>query len=401
MMIEITPLDPLFFRDGKPFAMSEETWADIIFPPNPSTIYGALRTTYFSKNFEDFPKANTNEDPTKDLHIKNIFLKVRGKDGIVDYVFHTPYDIVSEKGEGDDNSLLKLNLVPLSKTKAVADFPLEYILEVPKNKVGKRLDGKFLGKDEFSQYIREDKIPYVSTKALYSLNIFTVQEPKIGIRRDNATHSSKEGHLYRVNMVRFSGKVFENEKACTLSILIDFDFGDGKNEKFPKRGVMKLGGEGKVAKYEVLQNTKEMEDVFSFKPSLNGKKTYFKLYLHTPAVFSGGWIPDIVRVEQNNKYIGEVKKGNKKVRFKLIGFVSGKPLYIGGFEMRAKRNDHFVVYPKPMKKAVPAGSVYFFEVLEGEDLSPLLENYNGKSICTSEQYKKEGYGIVYVGKVEI
>ncbi|MCM8808372.1 MAG: hypothetical protein NC926_10645, partial [Candidatus Omnitrophica bacterium] len=44
MWIKISPNDTLFFRSGRPFAMGFETWTDTIFPPYPSTIYGALRT---------------------------------------------------------------------------------------------------------------------------------------------------------------------------------------------------------------------------------------------------------------------------------------------------------------------------------------------------------------------
>lgn len=43
-IIEIQALGTLFFRDGKPFTMGAETYAEGIFPPLPSTIYGALRT---------------------------------------------------------------------------------------------------------------------------------------------------------------------------------------------------------------------------------------------------------------------------------------------------------------------------------------------------------------------
>lgn len=39
-----TPDDVLFFRDGKPSALGEDHYLASLFPPNPSTLYGALRT---------------------------------------------------------------------------------------------------------------------------------------------------------------------------------------------------------------------------------------------------------------------------------------------------------------------------------------------------------------------
>ena len=56
MILELQPLDTLFFRDGKPFNKGEENWADAIFPPFPATIYGALRTAYFNEHIEIFEK---------------------------------------------------------------------------------------------------------------------------------------------------------------------------------------------------------------------------------------------------------------------------------------------------------------------------------------------------------
>jgi CRISPR-associated protein Cmr3 len=39
-----TPDDVLFFRDGKPSTLGEDHYLASLFPPNPSTLYGALRT---------------------------------------------------------------------------------------------------------------------------------------------------------------------------------------------------------------------------------------------------------------------------------------------------------------------------------------------------------------------
>ncbi|MDY6993910.1 MAG: type III-B CRISPR module-associated Cmr3 family protein, partial [Pseudomonadota bacterium] len=76
MNIRIRPLDTFFFRDGKPFSSGQETWADGVFPPSPSTLYGALRAIYFSHHPEQFKKANTVEDPSLNLKIKGIFLEI-------------------------------------------------------------------------------------------------------------------------------------------------------------------------------------------------------------------------------------------------------------------------------------------------------------------------------------
>ncbi len=69
MIIKINPVDTLLFRDGKPFSMGENTWPDTVFPPYPSVIYGALRSTYFANHINELGKANREDDPTKKLRI--------------------------------------------------------------------------------------------------------------------------------------------------------------------------------------------------------------------------------------------------------------------------------------------------------------------------------------------
>lgn len=73
--IEIQALDTLFFRDGKPFDMGDDNWAEGIFPPPPSVIYGALRSAYFAEHPENMALANTDNDPTKEIRINQIFIR--------------------------------------------------------------------------------------------------------------------------------------------------------------------------------------------------------------------------------------------------------------------------------------------------------------------------------------
>ncbi len=49
--------------------MGENTWPDTVFPPYPSVIYGALRSTYFANHINELGKANREDDPTKKLRI--------------------------------------------------------------------------------------------------------------------------------------------------------------------------------------------------------------------------------------------------------------------------------------------------------------------------------------------
>ena len=48
MLFELIPDGKLLFRDGKPFSMGADIWAESVFPPAPQVIYNALRTGFIA-----------------------------------------------------------------------------------------------------------------------------------------------------------------------------------------------------------------------------------------------------------------------------------------------------------------------------------------------------------------
>lgn len=72
-----------------------------------------------------------------------------------------------------------------------------------------------------------------------------------------------------------------------------------------------------------------------------------------------------------------------------------RPAVVGGWDLAAGR-------PKPTRRAVPAGSVYFFELEDG-DVDALFDRYFGQSICREDDATtlnddgKQGLGLAYLG----
>jgi len=82
------------------------------------------------------------------------------------------------------------------------------------------------------------------------------------------------------------------------------------------------------------------------------------------------------------------KNGNK-LKLKLLTAAVGKYSCIGGWDLVKKR-------PKPMFKAIPAGSVYYFELLEGK-WEDVIDQFHFQK--HTDFYEKEGYGMTMVGAV--
>jgi CRISPR-associated protein Cmr3 len=216
------------------------------------------------------------------------------------------------------------------------------------------------------RYLRGNENKTIIKKLSDTVNF----EPKVGIGRDNNTHTTDESKLYRVGMRRLSEKKEFGKDINTLSLVVEIE---GLNIK--SNGIMKLGAEGKAAVYsEVSKNA----DFFSEEELKEINSNSFKLYLTSPAFFELGSNPDF----KNNTLL-------KGLDLELSEMCVGKPISIGGFDMKKG-------CPKPMRKAVPSGSVYYLKS-KSKTFNEIYKQLNGKSI--SEFLPNEGYGIAYVGVI--
>jgi len=79
------------------------------------------------------------------------------------------------------------------------------------------------------------------------------------------------------------------------------------------------------------------------------------------------------------------------VKLNLVSACTGRWKPISGWSLEKGRRG-----PKPIRRLVPAGSVYFFEVLEG-DASALAKNLWLRSVCDDEQDRRDGFGLALWG----
>ena len=361
--LQLEALDTLFFKDGKPFSLGEDTWADGIFPPPPSVLYGALRTATMSGELgsEALSSAVAN---TSSLSITFIAYFIDGNE-----CFPIPADVVESKDKTSNVDLLEADkkryeviALPIQKLQVgvvsshnnagLAVFP-RYSEE--NQDVLESVSQGFLPRADIEAYLREDTHKLQAIK----LSDFLVSEAKIGIKRNRATKSTGDdgGELYRVGMNR----------AKSFSIIVSYHMQNGHDQTSP---LIRLGAEGKVAKGDL-----HMRRTWKGPQGLSSKR--IKLYLSTPCAFEGDYLePEKI----------DLLRGRG---LKLVGLSTGKPVKLGGFDMELGK-------PKPMLSVYPVGSVFYFESQE----SITLDELQGKSIASTineVNYADQGFGLAYFG----
>ncbi|NTV18040.1 MAG: type III-B CRISPR module-associated protein Cmr3 [Bacteroidales bacterium] len=357
--IELEALDTLFFRDGKPFTMGEDSWAEGIFPPLPSVIYGALRTAYFSEDIERF-KTIKKKDDSALLRITSYCFKYGSR-----IYFPMPLDLIevghsTKKWPRKELSFLKLNTQ--DQKNFASSVPTSHFLQPDIQNFDVIEDG-IINSLDLANYLAVS----ISFADYHSLNDFTFLEPKVGIGLNNDTRAAKDGQLYRVGMQRLD----------QLSFVVGFEF--EQLDSIP--AMIRLGGEGKAVQCQSIESKKVLQKISIQMPSTLGKR--FKLYLATPALFTDGWKPSWMTTDYSE---------HNGIKIRLLAAAVGKAVPVGGFDIQKKE-------PKAMRKAVPAGSVYYLELENETDNTRLEQLFHQKSISEIADSQKQGFGITFVGGV--
>jgi len=356
---ELNPYDILLFRDGRPLGLGGRAYS--IFPPFPSTFQGALRAKLWAnQDFPDFEKDWLNsENPT--LEFYGSFLK-KGDE----IFFPLPANILKKIKKEEIQAVS----IPIKESKFIksenTNIEIEKLPWVYTDKDVELASG-FISLSELKNWLLKES--YLPTSGIVFLKDIFSYEERIGIRMEYSLHTvKKEDGLFGMRFIKL-----ENSVSFLFWIKAE------KNENILKQifesppEVIILGGERKTANYKVKEDS--FFDLFSnlkdkIKAKVKENKTLKVLFL-TPAIFNS-WKPE------NNVF-------NK---LELISCVLGRPLDIGGWDLKENR-------PKPMRKAIPAGSVFWFRVKKKKNSEEVFENLWLK--FNSRYESKLGFGLTVVG----
>ena len=160
-----------------------------------------------------------------------------------------------------------------------------------------------------------------------------------------------------------------------------------------KSGYLPLGGERRLAHWQHTDKLNGMykcpEDLIK---ALDNVKAgdLVRMYLVTPAYFEGGWRPGWI----DDKLVGSPPASNGRITLELVSVACGRCEYASGWSYES---DSFG--PKASRRLVPAGSVYFFRLKEGDP--EVLKDLWMKPISDDEGPCRDGLGTALWGRCDM
>lgn len=381
----IRPLSPLVFRTGKPFG-SQSDASDILFPL-PSSGAGLVRTQTLLQ--ADLPLTEGShgslqlsaEDQEKLQAIahKGPFLVELFEDGSYEIFTAKPADALYLKNKATGNiELVRLTPQNLSDAAIMgADLPKGLLpVMMEKSLKGKPQPGAQLWtlKDSLAwQNGQTLTFKEVDARGIRTLPV----DIRTHVAIDAETHAGVEGKLFQSASYDFGAIRKENydgwhEKSYGFMLLSDADL---------KENHVRFGGESRLSEMTLTALPEALKGEMTLGESI-AEKGGFKLTLTTPGIFANGYIPGWINLETME---GTLPGSHVKVRLKACCMDRWLP--VSGWDLHQKK-------PKAMRKAVSAGAVYWFELVEG-DAKNLHEHFF-TSISDDQQDQKDGFGIVTI-----
>jgi CRISPR-associated protein Cmr3 len=381
MRIFIIPSEPLLFRrTGRSFSAGEGGYADSLFPPTPETLQGAVRAAvaahwdrtltpdevFKQQEFVDLIGSRTHYGR---FRIVSIAVARREKDGTLERLFPAPAFLQKD----EEKNIVRLRPEPLDDVRSNIPDGMQYLWP----------DGKAEGKLKSVGWLTESNLlkalrwETLTEEDTINEDVIRIFEPRLGIGMNNQKKSTEEGLLYQMRMVRMNHTI---ESDHVYGFVVDVRLSqssEGTNQfiddsqarkllRLPEDGWITLGGERRAARFEIIDSPQSAKA-----NRLEEARHGTMVYLATPAAFNEGWKPINWQPTQWSHPL-PTPLAAAIDRYQPVGGWLLTPGTAGGTN-------------KPIRRCVPAGSVYFFE----------------KPVTVAQPFTDHGwqigYGLAYAG----
>ena len=393
------PWDTWFFKAAEPWDAPGAHGAETLFPPLPRTVTGAIRHAmgeHLGMNWSDLAPTDGGESMrarrrgarVPDASAVAAFERMRIMGPYIlrngERLYPTPEALIL--GE-DDDGLPKL--VRLTPDRAVrTDLGR---VRLPTTAIRLRdvqnVSDTWLTTSGMSDFLFG--VTVVKHGKLVQLEDFMISEPRIGIAINKNTRTAEDAQLFNTVHARLKDGV---KIAAAVS-----GFANG-----PPSGNVHFGGEGRMASFRTdgaegnLPSASCAPD-----PEQKGSRRIVIVFV-TAAAFGGDWrdsqwIPNWVRkttgTGDNDCWVLSLLND---ITVRVESACVPKYVYEGGYDVAAGQD-------RPVRALLPAGSVWFCEVLEWRrkdcdptkfDLNDLIKRLHGKQLGSEREL---GRGEIAVG----
>jgi CRISPR-associated protein Cmr3 len=385
MYLSIQPHDPFIARDARPFGSGGR--ARTLDWPYPSVIAGSLRTLLgkLAASSQDVPFSTEQIKQLKQVKITGPFLYANKQ-----LFFAAPRDILLYQ----ENKQAPLQSVVLSPQA----LPTEMGCNLPHAELWPTLitqdikpthEYTFWSYEAIEQWLLDDLNDFVPTEDQRLKNLPREERVHVALTADR---QAEDGKLYQTSGLLFHdfdytypSKEASEKSAVTpaLKLAIKVESETFNSQLSQLKAYHPCGGERRLSWFETA-NIKW--------PQFNQAETRLKhaqglrMLLLSPAYFAeNGWIPDWIDAKTLE---GEIPGTQVKVKLRSACIDRWKPL--SGWSLEKGQRG-----PKPTRRLVTAGSIYFFEVLAG-DPSTVSKRWF-ESVCTAQQDINDGFGTALWG----
>ena len=413
--IDFEARDLLYFGDG--LLADGSTAGSGVNWPLPSVINSALIAAMHNGLEED-----VNGTISKHEHLNDYEKKKQAKGISVRFSFGGvqtvgPFPVIDDKMfvpipadiQAGKNGELAIMRVIENKGFNNLPAPLTHLV-APSLPPSKETPGNWISIDELQKYLNGDP----KVEALDNSDFYAV-ERRVGIGINPETFSTIKGKFYQAEYMRLNNNVALRVYAKYIAS----SYG-GKNQKDMMAEAMNkntfediaLGGQAGVVfqkemRHEVLQGEQRMQTTAftTVKPTC-----LLKWILLTPAVFLSGWLPGFIDATNGKVHLKhdpppkgsmprdkwrELVRQTPEIDAKLVAARIPKHNVASGWKLNGLNAGQ----PKPTRRLVPAGSVFYFKCADDANAAALYNALNARS--RSDECGEQGFGFGVCGNWNI
>ncbi len=396
--LQLTARDPIVARDGRPFGAGQGNRMRGLGWPLPSVVAGSFRTALV--------KANPSLDFAGEMPQRLMRIEVAGVFPTVENKLYLPApgDAVAEPTE-DGKAIKLVHRMTPQPNVGGCDFPDDLPLQPV-----------MLSEEQAKRDFKPKSVPawwpvgkltewLLGKPVTFDDTFFNaaIQETRDHVCLDADTGAAAEGQLFATaglnvtHLPRYGvadSKPF-HERFTEVTLAAQVTIPDSGFDHLSTLSTWHpLGGERRLVHWKAGDPVNGWTCPDDVKPEL-ASATRIRMVLATPAIFKHGWRPHWLDA---NTLTG--KPFDDGPTLKLVGVSNGRWKAVSGWSLakinhKGELDPNGKPGPKPIRRMVSAGSVYFFKVEPGT--GGKLAAHWLKPVCDGERECRDGFGLALWG----